>query len=122
MINSVSLTGRLTKAPELKFTANGIAVATFTLAVNRMIKKEEGKQDVDFLNCVAWRGTAEIMANHLHKGSLIGVEGRLQSRTYTVTDNGKERTAYVTEVMINDFCFLESKKEEASQHQQYQRN
>jgi single-strand DNA-binding protein len=110
MINSVNLTGRLTRDPELRYTANGIAVANLSLAVNRKGVKEEGKQNVDFITCVAWRGVAETMANHLVKGSLIGVEGRLQARSFKYKEGDEDRTAYVTEVLIDDFSFLEAKR------------
>jgi single-strand DNA-binding protein len=119
MMNSVNLTGRLTRDPELRYTSNGHAVTNFTLAVNRKGPKEEGKQDVDFLTCVAWRGLGETMANHLQKGSLIGVEGRLQARKFTYKDGEVDRTAFVTEILVEDFCFLEAKRN-VSEIQQFQ--
>lgn len=119
MINNVSLTGRLTKEPELRYTPNGNAVVNFTLAVNRRGVKEEGKQDVDFITCVAWKGIAETIANHLIKGSLIGVQGRLQARTFKYKEGDQDRTGYVTEVLIDDFSFLEPKRAQ-SEIQQYQ--
>lgn len=109
MINNVVLAGRLTKDVELRFTANGVAVASFTLAVNRPFKNAEGENEADFINCVIWRQPAETLANHTGKGSLIGVEGSIQTRTYETEDGSKR---YVTEVVANRFSFLESKKQE----------
>ncbi|WP_407372345.1 single-stranded DNA-binding protein [Carnobacterium sp.] len=107
MINYVVLVGRLTKDADLKFTGNGSAVASFTLAVNRSYKKENENQKADFVNCVVWRKTAEALANHTSKGSLIGVEGRIQTRSY---DNNQGQRVYVTEVVAEEVTFLESKK------------
>lgn len=104
----MTLTGRLTKDPELKYTPNGVPVTTFTLAVNRTFSKENGERETDFIQCVAWRKTAETIGNHLRKGSLIGTTGRIQTRSYE--DNSGKRQ-FVTEVVIENFAFLESKKE-----------
>ncbi|MGB3160939.1 MAG: single-stranded DNA-binding protein [Carnobacterium sp.] len=105
MINNVVLTGRLTKDADLRYTSNGIAVANFTVAVNRKFKKD-GQPEADFINCVIWRNGAEALANHTRKGSLIGVEGSIQTRSY---DNDDGKKVYVTEVVVKDFTFLESK-------------
>jgi single-strand DNA-binding protein len=105
MLNSVTLAGRLTKDPELKYTASGVAVVTFTLATDRDYKVNE-EYPTDFLNCVAWRQTAETIANFLKKGSFIAIEGTLESRTYE-SDN---RRVYVTEVNVQQFHFLEKKE------------
>lgn len=105
MINNVVLTGRLTKDPELKYTSNGTAVGSFTLAVNRKFANQGGEREADFIMCVAWKKTAETMANHLRKGSLIGVEGRIQTRSY---DNQQGQKVYVTEIVVESFTFLES--------------
>lgn len=109
MINSVNLTGRLTKDPELRYTPNGVPVANITLAVNRPFKNSDGEQEADFIMIVAWRTVAEIMANHLKKGSLIGVTGRIQSRVFEGQDG---KNVYVTEVLAEQFSFLEGKKDE----------
>lgn len=82
MINNVVLVGRLTKDAELRFTASGNAVATFTLAVNRNFTNASGDREADFINCVIWRKPAETLANYARKGSLIGVTGRIQTRSY----------------------------------------
>ena len=82
MINNVVLVGRLTKDPYLLYTSSGTAVATFTLAVNRNFSSQNGEKETDFINCVIWRKSAEILANYAKKGSLIGVTGRIQTRNY----------------------------------------
>ncbi|HFQ3511921.1 TPA: single-stranded DNA-binding protein, partial [Enterococcus faecium] len=82
MINNVTLVGRLTKDPDLRYTASGTAVATFTLAVNRNFTNQNGNREADFINCVIWRKPAETMVTLAKKGSLIGVVGRIQTRTY----------------------------------------
>lgn len=92
MINNVLLVGRLTRDPELKFTPNGAAVATFTLAVNRNFNNQSGQREADFINCVIWRKPAETLANYAKKGTLLGVTGRIQTRFY---DNQPTRTASV---------------------------
>ncbi|MTH54147.1 single-stranded DNA-binding protein [Bacillus mangrovi] len=106
MINRVVLVGRLTKDPELRYTPSGQAVATFTIAVNRTFTNQQGEREADFLNCVVWRRQAENVANFLNKGSLAGVEGRLQSRSY---EDQSGRRVYVTEVVADSVQFLEPK-------------
>lgn len=106
MINNTILVGRMTANPNLKYTGNGTAVATFTLAVERNFSGANGERATDFLSCVVWRKQAETLANYTRKGSLIGVQGRLQSRTY---DNQQGQKVYVTEVVVEEFQFLESK-------------
>lgn len=82
MINRTVLTGRLTRDPELKSTSSGISVTQFTLAVNRQYTNQDGNRSADFISCVAWRKTAENINKFFKKGSLIGIDGRLQSRSY----------------------------------------
>lgn len=106
MINNVTLVGRLTKDPDLKYTGTGTAVASFTLAVNRVYKKENDEQKADFINCVVWRKTAESLANYTSKGSLVGIEGRIQTRSY---DNQQGQRVYVTEVVAEVVSFLDTK-------------
>ncbi len=103
MINRVVLVGRLTKDPELRYTPSGVAVATFTLAVNRTFTNGQGEREADFISIVAWRQLAELVANYLKKGSQAGLEGRLQTRSYDDKD-GKKR--YVTEVVADNVQFL----------------
>jgi single-strand DNA-binding protein len=109
MLNSVCITGRLTKDPELRRTTNDIPVATFTLAVNRPFSNPNGEKEVDFIQCVVWRKQAENVEQYVFKGSLVGVEGRIQTRNY---DNAEGKTVYITEVVANSVTFLDSKKEE----------
>ena len=106
MINQVVLIGRLVRDVELRKTASGKSTVTFSLAVNRMKAGESGR-DVDFITCVAWNKTAENMGKFLKKGSLIGVEGRIQSRTYK---NKQGNTVSVNEVLVNQIHFLETKR------------
>lgn len=106
MINRVVLVGRLTKDPDLRYTSNGIAVATFTLAVNRTFSNQQGEREADFISCVVWRKQAENVANYLKKGSLAGVDGRIQTRNYEAQDG---RRIYVTEVVADSVQFLEPK-------------
>lgn len=107
MINRVVLVGRLTRNPELKYTANGIANLKFSLAVNRTYTGANGERQADFINCMAWRGTAENMAKFLKKGALIGIEGRMETSSYQTTDGS---TRYSTYVVCDHVQFLESKK------------
>jgi single-strand DNA-binding protein len=109
MINNVTLVGRLTKDPELKYTASGVAVANFTLAVNRPFKDQSGENQADFINITVWRKPAENAANFLKKGSLAGVTGSIQTRNYEGTDG---KRVYVTEVVADRVQFLDSKGSE----------
>jgi single-strand DNA-binding protein len=113
MMNRVVLVGRLTKDPDLKYTPNGVPVATFTLAVNRPFKTN-GEQEADFINCTVWRKPAENAANFLKKGSLAGVDGRIQTRNYEGQDGKK---VYVTEVQAESVQFLEPKGEKKQQEE-----
>ena len=108
MINRVVLVGRLTRDPELRYTANGAAVASFTVAVNRTFTNSQGEREADFINCVIWRKAAENFANFTHKGSLVGIDGRIQTRNY---DNQQGQRVYVTEVVVDNFSLLESRSE-----------
>lgn len=106
MMNSVCLVGRTTKDLELKYTGNNIAVATFSLAVNRTFKDANGERETDFINCVIWRQQAENLANWAKKGALIGITGRIQTRSY---ENQQGQRVYVTEVVAENFQMLESR-------------
>lgn len=114
MINNVVLVGRMTKEAELRYTPSNIAVATFTLAVNRDFKGENGEREADFINVVMWRQAAENLANWTKKGSLVGVTGRIQTRNY---DNQQGQRVYVTEVVAERFQLLESRGESQGQGQ-----
>lgn len=104
MINRVVLVGRLTRDPELRYTPSGVPVANFTLAVNRTFTNQQGEREADFINCVVWRRPAENVANYLKKGSLAGVDGRIQTRSYEGQDG---KRVYVTEVVADSVQFLE---------------
>ncbi len=108
MFNLVVLTGRLTADPELRYTPSNIPVTTFSIAVSRRYKAGEEAQ-ADFINIVAWRQTAEFVTKYFQKGSMIGIEGSIQTRRYVDKDTGKNRTAF--EVVANNVQFVESKRE-----------
>lgn len=108
MMNRVILVGRLTADPVLKYTPQGVAVTTFTLAVNRAFSNQEGERQADFINVVVWRKPAENVANFLNKGSLAGVDGRMQTRNY---ENNEGRRIYVTEIVAESVQFLDTKKD-----------
>ncbi|EHQ8804642.1 single-stranded DNA-binding protein [Enterococcus faecalis] len=107
MINNVTLVGRLTKDPDLRYTQSGTAVGQFTLAVNRNFTNQQGDREADFINCVIWRKAAESFANYARKGTLIGLTGRIQTRNY---DNQQGQRVYVTEIVVENFQLLESKE------------
>jgi single-strand DNA-binding protein len=108
MINNVVLVGRLASKPELKYTASGMPVVNFRLAVGRGKKAEDGKEETDWLDVVAFQKTAELVAQWLDKGSVVGVEGRVQSRTWQAQDGTKR---YAVEIAASAVRFLESKQE-----------
>ncbi len=108
MFNLVVLTGRLTADPELKYTQNNVPVCSFSIAVDRRYKQGEERQ-ADFINITAWRSTAEFVSKHFSKGSMIGIEGSIQTRRYQDSE-GKNRTAF--EVIANNVQFVEYKKAE----------
>ncbi|MBQ9840706.1 MAG: single-stranded DNA-binding protein [Erysipelotrichaceae bacterium] len=105
MINRVILVGRLTKDPMLRKTQTGTSVTSFTVACGRRVAAGQEPQ-TDFINCVAWNRTADIVSQYTHKGSLVGVEGRIQSRSY---DDAQGKRVYVTEVVCDSVQFLESR-------------
>lgn len=112
MINNVVLVGRLTKDPELKYTQSGIASCRFTLAANRPFKNAAGEQEADFINCVTWRKTAENTANFLRKGSLAGIEGRIQTSNFEGKDGNR---VFMTEIVADSVQFLEPKPASSNQ-------
>ena len=111
MINNVVLVGRLTRDPELRYTPSNVAVATFSLAVNRNFKNQAGDYEADFISCIMWRQQAENFANWLKKGVLVGITGRIQTRSY---DNQQGQRVYVTEVVAESFQILEKKDNAAN--------
>lgn len=117
MINRVILVGRLTKDPEYRQTPNGVSVATFTLAVNRSFTNSQGEREADFINVVVFRKQAENVNKYLSKGSLAGVDGRIQSRNY---ENNEGRRVFVTEVVADNVQFLEPKNNNQQNNQSQQ--
>ncbi|GAO99858.1 single-stranded DNA-binding protein [Fructobacillus ficulneus] len=123
MINRVVLIGRMTRDVELRYTQSGVAVGSFSLAVNRAFKNNDGEREADFINAVIWRKSAENLANFTGKGAMVAIEGRLQTRNY---ENNSGQRVYVTEVVVDNFSLLENKAEaekrraenESSQHTQ----
>lgn len=106
MINNVCLVGRLTRSVDLRYTPNGTAFGSFSLAIDRTYKNQAGEKETDFINCVIWRKSAVNLSNFTKKGSLLGVEGRLQTRNY---ENHEGKKVYITEVLVENFSLLESK-------------
>lgn len=106
-MNKVILIGRLTRDPEIKYTPNQIAVCGFSLAVDRNYKSEGGNVQADFINCVAWRNTAEFVSKYFAKGNKMAAEGSMQTRSYEDKDGN---TRYITEVVVDRVEFCESKK------------
>lgn len=109
MLNKVILMGRLTRDPELRSTPQGVSTCSFSLAVERNFKNGEERK-ADFINCVAWRQTAEFISKYFNKGNMVALEGSIQTRSWD--DNGSKR--YATEVIVSQVYFAESKKDEAS--------
>ncbi|NLM63528.1 MAG: single-stranded DNA-binding protein [Mollicutes bacterium] len=109
MLNQTVIVGRLVRNPELRETENGTKVTNITLAVPRSYKNAEGEYETDFVTCVLWKGIAENTAQYVRKGDLLGVKGRLQSRSYTTANDEKR---YVTEVIAEKVTFLSSKPKE----------
>lgn len=106
MINNVVLVGRLTKRPELKFTTNGTKYTQFSVAVQRKFKNKSGEYEADYINCIMWRTAAENFVKFTDKGSLVGIEGKIQTRRY----DKDGRTVYITEVLAEGFSLLETKE------------
>ncbi|KRL96783.1 single-strand dna binding protein [Liquorilactobacillus satsumensis DSM 16230 = JCM 12392] len=100
----------------MRYTSSGVAVATFTVAVNRQFTNQQGEREADFINCVIWRKSAENFANFTHKGSLVGVDGRIQTRSY---ENQQGNRVYVTEVIVDNFSLLESRSQSERYQQQH---
>ena len=112
MLNHITIMGRLTRDPELRHTQSGVPVASFTLAVDRDYKDQNGQKETDFIDCVAWRGTGEFASKYLSKGRMAVVEGRLQLRDWTDRDGNKRRSA---EVVAEHVYFADSRRE--NEHQ-----
>ena len=114
MLNKIILMGRLTRDPELRRTQSGTAVASFTLAVDRDYKPQDGERETDFIDIVAWRGTGEFVSKYFTKGRMAVVEGRLQVRDWKDKDGNKRRS---TEVIADNVYFADSKRSESNDNQ-----
>lgn len=115
MINRTVLVGRLTRDPELRVSQNNVSVTTFNLAVNRPFTSKDGEQQADFINCVTFRKQAENVNQYVRKGSLVGIDGRIQTRNY---ENKEGQRVYVTEVVCDSVQFLEPKSQNQGVQQQ----
>jgi single-stranded DNA-binding protein 4 len=111
MINNVTLVGRLTRDPELRYTPSNIAITTFNMAVNRNFKNQAGDREADFINCMIWRQQAKNFANWCKKGNQVGITGHIQTRSY---DNQQGQRVYVTEVVADTFQLLEKRDNSAN--------
>lgn len=109
MLNHLTIMGRLTRDPELRYTNAGTAVASFALAVDRDFKGQDGQKETDFIECVAWRGTGEFVSKHFFKGKMAVVDGRLQIRDWTDKQGNKRKSA---EVVVSNIYFGDSRREE----------
>lgn len=116
MINRIVLAGRPIKDLELRHIQSGASVCSFTLAVERNFKNKNGERKADFINCIAWKKTAEVMSQYVKKGSVIGVDGRIQTRSY---DNKDGQRVYVTEVVVENFSFLGGSVQGSKNNQQF---
>ncbi|AIO18022.1 Single-stranded DNA-binding protein ssb [Candidatus Izimaplasma bacterium HR1] len=116
MINRTILVGRLTKDPEVRYTSSNIAYARFTLAVNRTFAGPSGEREADFIQCITWRKQAENLARFVRKGSLIGVEGRIQTGSYDDKDGNRK---YTTDVVCDSVQFLEPKNQDSQDNSSY---
>lgn len=114
MINRTVLVGRLTKDPEIRYTQSGTAVANFTMAVNRQFTNANGEREADFISCIVWRKAAENFCNFTHKGSLVGIDGRIQTSSY----EKEGHRVYSTQVVLDDFSLLEPKQQGQQRGQQ----
>lgn len=111
-MNSVNLIGRLSNSPEIRHTANNQVVCRFTLAVTRRFKNQAGDYEADFINCVAFGKTAELIGNYVEKGQQLAVEGRIQTSSYTAGDGSKR---YTTDVVVENITFINSKRKNEPQ-------
>ena len=117
MLNHIVVMGRLTRDPELRRTASGIAVANFSVAVERDFPSQDGSRETDFIDCVAWKQTAEFLGKYFSKGKQIAVKGRLQIRSWTDKDGNKRRTA---EIVADNVYFAGARTESPAEVQRYE--
>jgi len=114
MINRAVIIGRLTREIELRKTQTGLSVASFTVAVNRPKRKDQAEGEADFINCVAWRGTADYLNDYSQKGTLVGIEGKIQTRNY---QNDYGATVYVTEILVDTANILSGGRDKRQENQ-----
>lgn len=114
-MNKVVLVGNLARDPEFRITQSGIACCSFTVACNRRYVNQQGTREADFINCVAWRQTAEFVNKYFIKGNKIGLVGTLQTRSYDAQDGSKR---YVTEVLVDEVEFVTARQESVSPHRE----
>ncbi len=114
MLSQTIIIGRATKEPEIRQTQSGVAVATFTIAVDRNFKNQNGEKETDFFSIICWRGLAETVGRYLGKGRLVAVSGRLQNRSYEAKDGTKR---YITEIVASEVQFLDRAKDAQSSQQ-----
>lgn len=107
-MNSANLVGRLTRDPEMRTTDSGISIASFSIAVNRQFKNKDGEYEADFINCVAFKHTADFIQKYFSKGQFIGITGRIQTRKWQDNDG---KTRYATEVIVENATFTSGKSE-----------
>lgn len=107
-MNRCIFSGNMVKDPEYSTTSSGLAVCKFTIAVNRKYKKEDGTTETDFINCIAWRSTADYVSKYTHKGNRLGIVGSLQTRSYDAQDGSKR---YVTEILVDEVELYTQKSE-----------
>lgn len=119
MINNVTIIGRITKDIELRATSSGTNNASFSLAVERNFKNANGEKETDFINCVAWRKTAEILAQYAPKGSMIGIRGRIQTRNY---ENNQGVRVYVTEIVADEVQLIDTRNNNQGTNANYHQN
>ncbi len=117
MINNVTLVGRLTRDPEIRYTTSNLPFCKFTIAVNRQYQNREGNREADFITCVAWRGTAENLAKYMSKGKLIGLTGRIETNSY---QNNQGQKVNTVEVVVDNIQFLERGNTQEDNQSQYQ--
>lgn len=117
MLNRVTLVGRITKDPEIRHTQSGVAVSTFTIAVSRPYTNQSGEKEADFIQCVVWRKQAENMSKYVTKGSLLGIDGRIQTRSYDAQDGSKR---YITEIVCDNVTYLDTRNTSENDNDEYQ--
>lgn len=113
-MNKVILIGRLTRDPEVKRTSSDLPYVQFSIAVDRNYQNKNGERQADFINCIAWRATADLIGRYVHKGNLVGVEGQIQTNTYDDPQTGMRRTT--TSVLVEQIQFLERRQDNANQN------